>query len=154
MQPHCRFTSAEVATIVDGIEILEDHAHSVDRVYPTIGAGGAWVAGTSVPAGAAGAGNFGVATTILPGAATAAPFDIHYINVESLPANTTYELVILANGVESGRVRFTRVNNNESVNGLPFMMPIVAAGTVMTAKCANAAGSVNNIVISVQYHLY
>lgn len=140
--------------VLDDLEVLLDHIHSVDRVYPNIGAGGAWVAGTSVPAGAAGAGNFGVATSVLPAPATPSVFDIHWINIESLPANTTYELVMFAGATEIARSRFTRVNNNEAVNGLPVMMPRQAAGTVITAQCANAAGNVANIVISVQYHLY
>lgn len=105
-------------------------------------------------AGGAGAGTFGAPATVLPAAATAAEFDIHWINMEVLPANATYEMVFYAGATEVGRVRFARINNNESVNGVPFMMPLYPAGTAITAKCANSAGNTGNLEISVYYHQY
>lgn len=143
-----------VRPILADLEILLEHVHGVCEVYPKNNGVAPWEAGTAVVAGGAGAGVFGVAATVLPGAATTYPFDFHWINMEVLPANATYELVFYNGAAEIGRVRFTRTNNNEAVNGVPIMMAMQPAGSTITAKCANSAGNVNNLEISVYYHQY
>lgn len=145
---------ADTTAILADTEELLEHFHGTTLTYPNIGAGGAWVQGTAIAAGGVGAGVFGLAVTVLPAVATANPFDIHWLAIELLPANTTYELVLLNGATELARVRFTRVTNQESINGLPVMCPVVAAGTAITARCANAAGNTGTMRISLQYHEY
>lgn len=161
MRAACKASSAEITTIdtnVDSIladvEILGDHIHGACEVYPKNNGVAPFEAGVSLPCGGVGAGVFGVATEILPAVATAREFDIHWINMEVLPANATYELVLYNGATEIGRVRFARLNNNEAVNGVPFMMNRVPAGTAITAKCCNSANDAGNLVISVFYHQY
>lgn len=140
--------------LMEDIEIILEHIHGPCEVYPKNNGVAPFEAGTNVVAGGAAAGQFGVAAIVLPAAATTYPFDIHWINIEVLPANAVYEMVLFAGVVEIGRVRFTRVNNNEAVNGVPFMMSVQPAGTAITAQCANSTGSVANVVVSIYYHQY
>jgi hypothetical protein len=140
--------------VLDNLEILLEHIHSPCEVYPKNNGVAPWEAGVSVVAGGAAAGQFGVAATILPGASTTLPFDIHWVNIEVLPANAVYELVFFNGATEIARVRFARTNNNEAANGVPVMMALQPAGSAITAQCANSAGNVGNVVVSVYYHQY
>lgn len=140
--------------ILNDLEILLEHVHGVCEVYPKNDGIAPWEVGVNVVAGGAAAGQFGVASIVLPGAATVYPFDIHWINIEVLPANAVYEVIFLNGATEIGRVRFARTNNNEAANGVPIMTAMQPAGSVITAQCANSAGSVGNIVVSVYYHQY
>jgi hypothetical protein len=138
--------------------LVEEHLHSTGGVYPTVGAGGAgWVAGATFTTNAA-AGTFGVYADLIPINTIALPFDIHWINIESLGANSSYELVIAKGGagseIEVGRVRFTRINNQEAVNGCPFIMKIVPANTQIRAKVTQSNAGAVNIIISAFYHTY
>lgn len=139
--------------------LTAEHLHSACGVYPTIGAGGAWVAGSSVISGV-GAGTVLAWVTVIPAGIIQLPFDIHWINVEELPFNAGYELW-LAKGapgseIEIARVRFTRVNNNEAVNGFPVIMAIVPANSAISAKlsCSSGNAPATPTLFSMFYHTY
>lgn len=136
-----------------------EHLHSRSNVYPTVGpAPAAWVAGVTVTSGAV-AGNFGAAwTVIIPAGTIQLPFDIHWFDIESIGANGSYEMLIAKGApgseTEIGRIRFTRINNNEAVNGCPFLMKIVPATMPISAKIAHSAAGAQDVVISSFYHTY
>lgn len=136
----------------------EKHSHGAAKVYPTQGAGGAgWIAGASFSSHAD-AGTFGDYADLMPAGTAGAPFDIHWINIETLGANGSYELVIAsgapASEVEIGRVRFTRTAAQEAANGVPFIMPIKAAATRIRAKVACSAAGPVAVTVSAFYHEY
>jgi hypothetical protein len=140
---------AYLKSLAADMHILEEHIHSVSKVYPTLAAGvtvtggvGAWVLGN--------------ATEIVPINTITDTYDIHYINVASVSVNDTYELVLFSDAactVEVGRVRFTRTAVQASTSSTPMMTPVIAANSGIWAKVASASGS-NNIVISLFYHTY
>jgi len=81
-------------------------------------------------------------------------FDIHYVSLENLSANAVYELVVYDDGTECGRNRFTKNANLDATVNAPIQTPIIAAGSVVTAKLStnNAAG--DTATISLFYHTY
>ncbi len=80
-------------------------------------------------------------------------FDIHHISVEDLDDNTVYELVLYDDGVECGRVRFTKNANLDAIMNMPMQTLVLATESVITAKVASAAGS-SVATISLFYHIY
>lgn len=134
------------------IYIAEKHVHGACKVAPTLATGITVTATTGAGAWTLGA----FSSDIIAAGAVADPFDIHYINIESLSANTTYELVLYygAGDTEAGRVRFSRLNNNEAQNAVPFMSPLIPGGSRVRAKLATPADDGENCVISVYYHTY
>lgn len=130
---------------------LHEHAHSKQRVYPTL-ANGVTVTGA---AGAWALGNFAV---IIPANAINAPFDIHHVNVSAYNANDTFELVFYAGAdgaeVEIGRTRFTRTTNVGTPPHIPMMTVINPANSQIKAKIASQNGTSNTATISVLLHTY
>jgi hypothetical protein len=130
---------------------IDDHVHSIARVYPTLANG-------VVVTGAAGAWAEGAYVVIVPTNTIQSPFDIHYINVAAFNANDTFELSLYAgpNGgeIEVGRVRFTRLSNVGAAPHIPFQTPIIAANSQIKAKIASQAGTSNTATISIMYHTY
>ena len=138
--------------------VQEKHVHTGAKVYPTVGAGGAgWVPGALFSTNAV-AGTFGAYADLMPAGTALLPFDIHWLNIESLGANADYEMVIAegapAAEVEIGRVRFTRIAVLEAANGVPFTMPIKTAATRIRAKVASSNVGAVDIRVSIFYHEY
>lgn len=131
------------------VHLVEEHIHSVSKVYPTLAAG-------ITVNGGAGAWQLGSATAIVPINTITSQFDIHYINIGSVSANDTYELVLYTDAactVEVGRVRFTRTAVQSSTSSTPMMTPIIAANSGIWAKLATSSGG-DNAVMSIFYHVY
>jgi hypothetical protein len=142
---------ARLDIVDDSLEILHDHIHSAQKVYPTL-ANGVTVTG------AAGAWALGAFAVLVPTNAIASPFDIHHINVAAYNASDTFELVLYAgaNGaeVEIGRVRFSRISNVGAAPHVPMMTPINPANSQIKAKIASQNGTSNTATISIDYHTY
>jgi hypothetical protein len=137
---------------------IAEHLHGTSWCYPTVGAGGAgWVVGAS-PASAAAAGTFGNYVDLIPSIGTTLPFDIHFLNIEALGSNGVYEAVIgvgaPAAEVEVARVRFARLNNQESANGVPVTMAIQPAGTRVRIKLACSVAGPVTVTVSTFGHYY
>ena len=140
---------AYLKSLATDMHILEEHIHSVSKVYPTLtsgvtvnGGAGAWVLGNAVE--------------IVPINTITDEYDIHYINVASVSVNDTYELILFTDAactIEVGRVRFTRTAVQSSTSSSPMMTPVIAANSGIWAKVASASGS-DNAVISIFYHTY
>lgn len=130
---------------------INDHNHSSSKVYPTLAN---WV----TVAWAAGAWALSAAwVEIVPANTIAAVFDIHYINAASVSADDSYELVLASGGagseVEVWRVRFTRSASSTNAQLIPFMTPLIAANSRISAKIASSTWN-DSAVISLFYHIY
>jgi hypothetical protein len=141
---------ADIATLVTEQEILLDHVHHEAKCYPTLAAGVELTAGS--PAWA-----LGTKIQIIPATTgVTSPFDVHYINVESMDADGTYEIVLwsgASGATEVGRVRVTRTSSQLKCDAVPIHMPIQAAGTrIMASVACSTAGK--KAIISVLYHTY
>jgi hypothetical protein len=140
---------ASRATTWDKIEVLEEHAHSASKCYPTL-AGGVTVTG------AAGAQTLGAFQEIVPANTITDDFDIHYLNIEDASADDQYELVLYAVTTEIARVRFI-VDTSVFGGGLPALpvqSDIIPKNTQIQAKLATAGGGSDTATISLHYHTY
>ncbi|KKN53504.1 hypothetical protein LCGC14_0602010 [marine sediment metagenome] len=124
---------------------MNEHVHNQSRVYPTLAngldviSGAGWVLGEF--------------KEIVPNAAIGSDFDIHYISIEALSANETYELVLYAVTTEIGRVRFIKNAVQDGTMNIPFQCDIQPAGTQIQAKLATESGA-DTARISIFYHYY
>jgi hypothetical protein len=154
-----RLTDPHTGTsIYSRVMDINEHLHGQSWVYPSLGAGGAgWVVGAS-PASAAAAGTFGNYVDLIPSVGTTLPFDIHFLNIEALGSNGVYEAIIAVGApaaeVEKARVRFARLNNQESANGVPVTMAIQPAGTRVRIKLACSAAGPVSVTVSAFGHYY
>lgn len=140
---------ALVKSAIATIDIIDEHLHSVGKVYPTL------ASGITVNTGA-GAWELGAATEIVPINTITMPFDIHYVNIGSVSANDTYELKLFSDAactVPVTSVRFTRTAVQASTSSTPSMSVIVAANSGIWGKVASSSGS-DSIVVSLSYHDY
>jgi len=136
-------------SIYSHVHTLEEHVHSASIVYPTlatavtVSAGASWVLGSFVE--------------IVPASTITSAFDIHYIYVDSISANDTYELVLYkgaeSSEIEVGRVRFSKTAAQEGTDNQPFQTPLIAANERISAKVASSSGS-NNVSVGIMYHIY
>ena len=140
---------AYLKKLADDIHIIEDHIHSVSKVYPTL------ATGITVSSGV-GAWQLGSAAAVVPINTITDDYDIHFINVASVSANDNFELVLYTDAactVEVGRVRFTRTSVQSGSSTTPMMTPLITANSGIWARVASASGS-DNAVISIFYHTY
>lgn len=135
-------------TIFGNLYELEKHIHSISYVYPTLSAGIQLTAGNGWALGAG--------VQIMPANTAATYFDIHYINIEVLSANAVYEIHFFSDAACTeliGKARFTRVNNNESINALNFMSPLIIKTKPIYGKLASSSNGAQ-ATISIFYHEY
>ena len=127
------------------LHTLNEHAHGGSKVYPTLAtpenvvAGAAWV--------------LGAFKEIVPVGGITEDFDIHYVSIEGISANDTYELVLYAVEVEIGRVRFVKNAGIAPTINIPIQAPIIPANTQIKAKLASLTGG-SDVDISLFYHEY
>lgn len=132
----------------DYVHILEEHAHSMSKVYPTLAAGIDVISDI--------AWTLGAFTEIIPINTITSPFDIHWIITEDVTDDETYELVLYNVEVEIGRVRFAADNpagNRITVSPLPILTAIQPANSQIQAKVASS-GATETVTISLSYHTY
>lgn len=130
-------------------ETLLEHVHSAQKVYPTLQDGIVITAGDPW-----GLGSF---VEIVPINGITSDFDIHYISIEGISANDTYELVlykgVVSSEIEIGRIRFSKSTAQEGTENQPFQTAMIDANERISAKVASSSGS-NNVTISIVYHTY
>lgn len=134
------------ATSFDKVEVMEEHMHKESKVYPTLAAA---VTATT----AAGAWTLGNFVEVVPANTIDEDFDVHWVNVEAVSADDTYELVLYAATTEIGRAR-GYVKNQQSMPEWMFTCPIIRKNTQIQAKVASALGSSATLDLSVHYHVY
>lgn len=125
--------------------VLEEHIHTEANVYPTLANGVAVLGGAAWTLG-----NF---VEIVPASTIGSPFDLHFVNVEALDANDTFEIVLYAVEVEIGRVRVTKDATQAGLQSVPIITPIQAADVQIQAKVASSGGG-DTATISLAYHTY
>jgi len=145
------FDTESTNSIFGKSDALFDHAHSHQKVIPTL------ANGVTVTGGVA-AWALGAFAIIVPTNVITKPFDIHHVHVAAYNANDTFELVLYAGAdaseVEVGRIRFTRTTNVGATPHLPMMTSVIPANTQIKAKIASQLGTSNTAVISLMYHEY
>lgn len=144
-------TDNELTPTISGEDVaLMIHAHSAQKVYPSLANG-------ITLTGAAGAWALGVIAAIIPINTITDNFDIHSIEIEAYNANDTFEIVLYSDSggtKEIGRVRVTRITNVGASPSVPFMCKIQLANTGIWGAVASKAGTSNTITISLRYHQY
>ncbi len=134
------------------IHELVEHTHEAAKCIPS---GAAGVVVTAADSGAWALGSFAVmaATNAITSA-----FDIHYIVVEAMSANATYEIVLYSGAdaaeVEIGRVRVVRVTNQVRSSHLAIQTPVIPANTQIKAKVMSSTGALDTVTLSMFYHIY
>ena len=136
------------ATTFDKVEIMEEHQHSISCVYPSL------QAGVSILSGAIWTlGNF---VELIPASTIGEDFDIHWLIIESVTDDETYELVFYNATTEISRIRWS---SDLAAGGrvvsipIPVQMEIQAKNSQIQCKLASS-GATETIVISVLYHVY
>lgn len=127
---------------------LDEHIHSVSKVYPTL------ADGVTVTTDAS-AWTLGTLTEIVPASTITDDFDIHAIDVENISANGVYEIVLYygAGDTEAGRVRIVQGSVTSATLNTPVQTPLIPANSRVRAAVASAAGG-QNLTISLRYHPY
>lgn len=130
-------------------EVLEEHIHSISKVYPT------GEAGVTVTASAT-AWTLGSFAEIIPASTVGESFDIHFIDVEGISADATYELALYGGETEIGRIRFTAatIANATFFTSFPCQTPLLAANTQIQAKLMSSTAVADTMTISLFYHEY
>jgi len=139
---------ADRTTTWDKAEIIEEHMHNVQCVYPTLAA----VTAT----GAAGAWALGNFAEIVPASTITEDFDVHWINIEDVSATGSYEIVLYVETTEICRTRFhvTGTPANVIIPPLRVQTPILQANSQVQAKVASDSGGADTCDISIEYHVY
>ena len=131
------------------VESILEHQLTPSMVHPTLANGVAVLSG-----GAWALGNFAV---IVATNGITEDFDIHYISVEGLTANDTYDLVLYAgpNGseVEVGRVRFVKNAVQDGTVNVPMKTALIDANAQIKAKLATSGGG-DTATVSILYHVH
>ncbi len=135
-------------TTYDKLHVLDEHFHSIESVYPTL------AAGIDVLSGAIWTlGNF---VEIIPADTIIEDFDLHFLVLENVSDDETYELVFFNVETEISRVRFAADNpagNRITVSPIPLQTEIQMKNSQIQAKLASS-GAAETVMISVIYHTY
>lgn len=134
-------------SLMGRLYVLENHFHGAAKAIPTGAAGTTLTAGTP-------AWTLGDAGVIAATNAIQSPYDVHFVLVENIGQNTTYELVLYAIAVEVGRIRFIKSATADPTVHMPIMTPLIAANSALNAKIMTASGNADTCRISVFYHTY
>jgi len=132
------------------IHTLDEHAHSISKVYPTLSAG------VTISTGAGAYQLSAAYAEIVPVNTITSPFDIHWITIESASADEIYEIVLYAGTTEIGRIRAVTtitVGGHAVLPPVKFQCEIQPANTQIQAKAASAGGG-DSVTISIHYHTY
>ncbi len=140
----------DVASLFGRLRELNEHVHSLQKVYPTLADG---VTLTT----AAGDWALGTMTEIIPINTITVQFDIHEVLIEDVNTqDKTYELVLYygAGDTECARVRFAATSNKGGVPAQFAMTPLLPANSRMRAQIAIEDGGGKTAKISLRYHEY
>lgn len=132
----------------DKLDVLEEHFHSRSNAYPSL------QAGVSISSG--GVWTLGAFTELMPINTITRDFDIHWLIIETVTDDETYELVFYNVETEISRVRWS---SDLAAGGrvisvpIPTMMQIQAKNSQIQCKLASS-GNTETVVFSVLYHQY
>jgi hypothetical protein len=136
--------------MADKIHILEEHAHSPQKIYPPS-------ANAIVLTAAASAWTHGTKVEIIPAGAISEDIDIHWANITSLSANGEYEVIVykgaVASEVEIGRVPAERTSVQSQEGNQPMLTRLLK-GERVSASVATSTGNADTCKIKLSYHEY
>ncbi len=141
-----------ISTLTGRLHLLEEHTHNRSRVIPS------GAAGVVVTAGDSNAWDLGSFVVMVATNAITADFDIHFVTIEVMSANATYEIVLYsgadASEVEIARFRIVRVTNQVRSEAISIITPVVAANSQIKAKVMSSTGALDSVTLSLHYHIY
>jgi len=132
----------------DKLDVIEEHLHSLSCVYPTLQAGVSVLSGIAWTLG-----NF---VELIPINTIVKDFDVHYLIIESVTDDETYELVFYDVETEISRIRWS---SDLAAGGrvisipIPTLMQIQKKNSQIQLKLASS-GATETVVLSVIYHVY
>jgi hypothetical protein len=132
----------------DKLDVMEEHLHSESCVYPSLAAGVAVLSGAIWTLG-----NF---VELIPINTIVKDFDIHWLVLEAVTDDETYEMVFYNVETEISRVRWS---SDLAAGGrvisvpIPTLMPIQLKNSQIQCKLASS-GAAETATISVIYHTY
>jgi hypothetical protein len=144
---------ASVNSVFGRLQKADEHVHSSAKVYPELASpitltkgAGAWAA---YPASK---------TEIVPVNTIVAPFDIHFILVDTISANGNYT-VKLYSGLAGAEVEIAVVSVVKTAaasqeGALPITCPIQPANTRISAAISSSNAAANTLNLKVHYHTY
>ncbi len=139
-------------SVAGQVHELVEHTHEAAKCIPS------GAAGVVVTAGDSEAWDLGSFAVMSATNAIDEDFDIHFVVVEVMSANATYEIVLYAGAdgseVEIGRVRVVRVTNQVRSSHLAIQTPIIAANTQIKAKVMSSTGALDAVTLTLFYHIY
>jgi hypothetical protein len=137
-------------TLAGRLHSSEEHMHSASKCYPTL------ADAPVVTAEAADWGVGGALVQIIPASTIGNKFDIHYINVESVSAARSYEMILYygAGDTECGRIRFTKSAGLDPVLDKAIQTPIIPANSRVQARLASGGVVADTVSITLHYHEY
>ncbi|KKM81957.1 hypothetical protein LCGC14_1324510 [marine sediment metagenome] len=137
-------------TLFGRLRELIEHAHTAQKVYPTL------ADGVTITTGA-GDWGLGTITEIVPANAISTEFDIHEVLVEDVNTqDKTYQLILYYGGsdTECVRVRFAATSNKGGVPAQFAMTPLIPANSRIRGQLAIEDGGSKTIKLSLRYHDY
>lgn len=140
-------------SIVSTVHTIEEHAHSIARVYPRLANpiqlqkdAGVWAAIPSTK------------TEIVPAGTILKDFDIHWVQVGSISANGSYMICLYGgtagNEVLIGEVAVSRSAVQSQEGSVLMLTPIVDAETRISAGISSSNNAQDTLLIKVMYHEY
>jgi len=138
-------------TANDMVHLLEEHAHSRQKTYPT-GAPSITLTSSGV------AWTHGAIVEIVPAGVIPDDFDVHWLLISGLSANGEYE-VKLYKGAPGSEEEISEVaairNAVQSQEGSkPVLTKLIEKGTRISASLASSNAAANTCAVKVFYHEY
>ena len=130
-------------------QILNGHIHQEQLAFP-------WGAIPVQVTSAAGAFNWGgYSADIIPAAATAYEFDLHWAVISNASANADYEMEFYygPTDIMASRAKFSRTAPFTSSATIPLMSHLIPAGQRVRARLRDSAGA-SNCFVAVFCHEY
>ena len=139
--------------IAEEIEIISDHIHGVQFVYPNLATAVSIASTTGIGSWTPG-GN----TEVVPINTITSPYDIHFISIATISANANCQLDLYQGADGAGTkicsVTFTRNDNFQRSFPLPVITPLMAANRRVYANLADSADDGITVTFKVWYHTY
>ena len=141
---------ADTSSLKVSADLVSDHIHGKQKVIPTqaaaitlLGTSTAWELGAKVNIG----------TSVIT-----EPFDFHYLNVESMGADNTFEIVIYEGATNSAteicRTRVTRTAAQLKSDSIPIMTPVLTSAKPTCGAVCQSSSSATSVSITLAYHTY
>lgn len=138
-------------TSADRIHIISEHIHAVQYVYPNLAS-----AVTLTATNDATTWTLGTLVEVVPASTITSVFDIHYIDVSSASANTTYQIRLYygAGDTECANAVFVKTSNFDPVVPTSIMTPLIPANSRIRAAVATPDDNGETIDMRIVYHTY